>query len=76
MPYSSHAELPDSVRNVLPAHGQEIYQQAFNHAWDQYKSAQARRGNESREEVAHKVAWAAVKNQYHKGDDGKWHKNS
>ncbi|EMT4726480.1 ChaB family protein, partial [Enterobacter hormaechei] len=24
--------------------------------------------------TAHKVAWAAVKNDYEKGDDDKWHK--
>ena len=32
-----------------------------------------RRGDESREEVAHKVAWAAVKKKYSKGGDGDWH---
>ncbi len=32
-----------------------------------------RRGDDSREEVAHKVAWAAVKKEYEKGDDDKWH---
>ncbi|MCU5774864.1 putative cation transport regulator ChaB [Erwiniaceae bacterium BAC15a-03b] len=74
MPYQSKSELPESVKNVLPAHAQEIYKEAFNSAWDQYKDKQERRGDESREEVAHKVAWAAVKHQYHKGDDDKWHK--
>ncbi|PIJ49970.1 cation transport regulator [Erwinia sp. OLTSP20] len=76
MPYSSRAELPDSVRKVLPEHAQAIYQQAFNHAWQQYKSPEARRGEASREEVAHKVAWSAVRTQYHKGDDEKWHKKA
>jgi len=74
MPYSSRASLPDSVKNVLPAHAQDIYQEAFNSAWDEYKEKKDRRGDDSREEVAHKVAWAAVKNQYEKGDDDKWHK--
>ncbi|MBD9642692.1 MULTISPECIES: putative cation transport regulator ChaB [Pantoea] len=73
MPYSSNKELPDSVRHVLPAHAQTIYQKAFNSAWDQYKDPDDRRGDESREEVAHKVAWAAVKHEYSKGDDDKWH---
>mgnify|MGYP000844825235 CR=1 FL=1 len=73
MPYSSNRELPDSVRHVLPAHAQTIYQKAFNSAWDQYKDKDERRGDESREEVAHKVAWAAVKKEYAKGDDDKWH---
>ncbi|MFU9138674.1 putative cation transport regulator ChaB [Erwinia tasmaniensis] len=74
MPYKTRSSLPDSVKNVLPAHAQDIYQAAFNSAWEEYKDQEERRGNESQEEVAHKVAWAAVKHQYHKGDDDKWHK--
>lgn len=74
MPYRSRESLPDNVKNVLPAHAQDIYQEAFNSAWDEYKEKKDRRGDESREEVAHKVAWAAVKNQYEKGEDDKWHK--
>ena len=73
MPYPSREDLPDNVRQVLPAHAQDIYQQAFNSAWDQYKDKQDRRGDESQEEVAHKVAWSAVKEKYAKGDDDKWH---
>lgn len=74
MPYSSISELPDSVRDNMPKHAQETYKEAFNSAWDQYKDAYERRSNESREEVSHKVAWSAVKNNYEKGDDGDWHK--
>lgn len=71
MPYSSTNELPDSVQSVLPAHAQDIYKEAFNSAYDEYKDPEERRGDESREEVAHKVAWAAVKKQYEKGVDEK-----
>lgn len=74
MPYDSRQALPDSVKHVLPAHAQDIYKEAFNSAWEQYKDSDDRRGDDSREEVAHKVAWAAVKHLYHKGDDDKWHK--
>lgn len=74
MPYNNRSALPDSVRHVLPAHAQDIYLEAFNSAWDQYKESEDRRGDDSREKVAHKVAWAAVKHQYQKGDDDKWHK--
>lgn len=73
MPYQSHKDLPDNVRQVLPAHAQDIYQQTFNSAWNQYKDQQDRRGDESQEEVAHKVAWSAVKAKYAKGEDDKWH---
>lgn len=73
MPYNDTSELPDSVRNVLPQHAQDIYKEAFNSAYDQYKDPDDRQGDAGREETAHKVAWAAVKNKYEKGDDGNWH---
>jgi cation transport regulator len=73
MPYSSTSDLPDNVRNVLPAHAQEIYMEAFNSAWDQYNRPEERRGDSSREETAHRVAWAAVKNKYEKDEEtGRW----
>ncbi len=73
MPYHTNSALPDSVSHVLPKHAQDIYREAFNHAWDHYADKSARRGDESREEAAHKVAWAAVTRGYQKGDDGRWH---
>lgn len=76
MSYHSKKDLPDSVRHVLPEHAQEIYKEAFNSAWDQYKHSEDRRGDASREETAHKVAWAAVKHDYQKGDDDRWHRKS
>lgn len=68
MPYNKTQDLPDSVRNVLPDHAQEIYRAAYNNAWDEFARPGDRRGNESREEAAHKVAWAAVKSKYTKDD--------
>ncbi|WP_149194383.1 putative cation transport regulator ChaB [Luteimonas suaedae] len=73
MPYQSIAELPDNVRDNVPKHAQEIYKEAFNSAWEQYDKPDERRGDASREETAHKVAWSAVKDKYEKGDDGNWH---
>ena len=69
MPYQKLNELPDSVKDNLPQHGQEIYKDAFNSAWDQYKDAEDRKGGRSREETAHSVAWSAVKNEYEKKGD-------
>lgn len=65
MPYDKREDLPDSVQGALSdvPHAQDIYLAAFNSALEQY-------GEESR---AHAVAWAAVKSDYEKGDDGKWH---
>jgi cation transport regulator len=67
MPYKKKADLPDSVRDHLPDHAQAIYKEAFNSAWDEYQHDESR---------AHRVAWAAVKDKYHKGDDGDWHEGA
>jgi cation transport regulator len=73
MPYGELDELPKSVRDNLPKHAQEIYMKAFNNAWDEYADPEERRGDASREETAHKVAWAAVKKVYEKDEEsGRW----
>ena len=66
MPYKDVDELPESVRNSLPRHAQDIYLAAYNNATEQYADPQKRRGGASLEEVVHKVAWAAVKQEYRK----------
>ncbi len=71
MPYDTRSDLPDSVKDNLPKHAQEIYKEAYNSAWDQYKDLEDRRDDASREEVSHRVAWAAVKEKYEK-QNGKW----
>jgi cation transport regulator len=77
MPYNKISELPDSVRDNLPKHAQEIYKEAFNSAWEQYKDPEDRRGDASREETAHRVAWAAVKQVYEKDEhSGRWRKKA
>ncbi|HYA82226.1 MAG TPA: ChaB family protein [Candidatus Bathyarchaeia archaeon] len=57
--------------NSLPGHGQEIYKEAHASALKQYQNPQKRRGGkkQSADEVAHKVAWAAVKKKYEKQGD-------
>jgi cation transport regulator len=72
MPYDSKNDLPEDVQDALPEHGQEIYREAFNSAWEQYDDPKDREGDESREATAHQVAWSAVKNEYEKDDDGEW----
>lgn len=64
MPYKSLSDLPDSVRETLPHHAQEIYRAAFNNAWKEYENPSTRVSQVSREETAHRVAWAAVKKKY------------
>lgn len=62
MPYDI-ADLPASVRAHLPEHALEIYLAAFNNAWQRHA------GEPRREEIAHRIAWAAVKRVYEKIGD-------
>jgi len=59
----------------LPKHAQEIYKEAHANALQQYQKPEKRRGGKRQSvEVAHKVAWAAVKKKYKK-DGTKWVKD-
>jgi cation transport regulator len=60
MPYATNADLPPPVRRSLPAHAQDIYREAFNHAFS------AHAGDPRQEEASHRIAWAAVKRSYSK----------
>jgi cation transport regulator len=64
MPYRTNADLPASVGSHLPTHAQDIYREAFNHAYA------AHAGESRQEEAAHRIAWAAVKRAYVKTDEG------
>lgn len=65
MPYLTNENLPPSVRMHLPAHAQDIFRETFNSAWQSYGASQPSR----REEIAFRVAWAAVKRRYRKAGD-------
>lgn len=71
MPYKKLSELPDSVKNNIPKHAQEIYKEAYNSAWKEYADPKNREDSSTREETSHKVAWSAVKKSYKKEGD-KW----
>jgi cation transport regulator len=60
MPYGGNDELPPSVRDHLPAHAQDIFREAFNHAWDSHGGDEV---------IAFRIAWAAVKRGYRKRGD-------
>jgi cation transport regulator len=64
MPYRANTDLPPTLKEHLPDHAQDIYREAFNHAWDEHA------GEGRQEEAAHRIAWAAVKRSFVKvGDD-------
>lgn len=62
MPYESNNDLPRNITEHLPEHAQSIFRKAFNSAHEQYKN----------EEIAFCVAWAAVKKEYEKNQEGAW----
>lgn len=62
MPYASNDDLPASVRSHLPEEAQDIYRAAFNNAWVKYAA-------QGREDIAHRIAWSAVKRRYRKEGD-------
>ena len=64
MPYRKNSELPPAIRKYLPHHAQDIYRAAFNDAYDHYGA--------TREAIAHRIAWAAVKRKYVKRAAGIW----
>jgi cation transport regulator len=63
MPYEMNADLPPSVRSHLPEHAQDIFREAFNHAYA------AHAHDPRQEEAAFRIAWAAVKREYEKVGD-------
>jgi cation transport regulator len=66
MPYATTRDLPPAARR-LPPHAQETFLSAFNNAWQSY----ADRSLHEQEEIAFRIAWAAVKKRYRK-QGGVW----
>lgn len=62
MPYKTNEDLPKSITDHLPYDAQTLYRKVFNSAYEQYDT----------EVQAFKVAWAAVKKEYEKSEDGMW----
>jgi cation transport regulator len=46
-------------------HAREIFQAAFNNAWETYTASPPH----EREEICHRIAWSAVKKKYRKSGD-------
>jgi cation transport regulator len=70
MPYQEMSDLPKGVRHNLPHHALKIYLKAHNNAWEQYSAE----NDSQREEISHRVAWAAVKKVYEQDGRGNWHR--
>ena len=62
MPYERKADLPDAIKK-LPSEAQDIWQKAFNAAYEQYN------GDEAKSAA---TAWSAVKHKFEQNEDGNW----
>jgi cation transport regulator len=63
LPYAANEDLPANLRRKLPPDAQDIFREAFNHAWESH------RGDPDLEGTAHRIAWAAVKRRYRKSGE-------
>lgn len=72
MPYKDNSALPPRIVNHLPNHAKTIYREAFNNAWKEYENPEKRKAGGTQEEIAHRVAWAAVKRKYEKNEEDNW----
>ena len=71
--YKTKQDLPDTLKDMLPERAQEIYLQAYKHAWELYSDDAS--SMLSQESVAHRQAWAAVGREYEQDEDtGKWYR--
>jgi cation transport regulator len=71
--YKSTDDLPANLRQILPPHAQHIYMKTHNRAIEEYENPKSRKYGGSLEEVAHRVAWNAVKTKYYKNKNtGYW----
>lgn len=64
MQYKYNKDLPEFVQNHLPESAQDIFREAYNNAFEEYRGPKQHRIHESREDTAYKAAWAAVKEKY------------
>lgn len=62
------ANLPDKLKEELPPQALEIYRDAYKRTLEEYKQW----STEERQSTAHRIAYAAVREDYEQGEDGKW----
>jgi cation transport regulator len=66
MSYQTTRDLPEHLREHLPEFAQKIYLIAYNNACVDYADPAKYKDFSSLEEVAHHIAWAAVKKEIEK----------
>ncbi len=72
MRYESKQDLPQTLQDTLPEEAKDIYVEAYQKAWEEYKEWEG--GELGQQSVAHQKAMAAVKREYTKMEEtGKWY---
>lgn len=66
MSYETTRDLPGHLREHLPESVQEIYRITYNSVCQEYADPAKYQDFSSPEEVAHHIAWAAVKKEIEK----------
>lgn len=64
MTMNNRSDLPKDVQNSLPEAGQQLYLNAYNEAYKSYEQEKVENKDADREEMAHRQAWAAVREVY------------
>ena len=72
MSYEDLPDLPGDLRHELPRRGQEIYQAAYNRAYETSMASGEDHDSQSTAETAHKAALLAVEMEYQKDEQGRW----
>jgi cation transport regulator len=72
-PYETIANLPDTIKDILPEEAQRIYLETYQRSWETYEEGQG--GEMGQEAVAHRDGWNAVKRDYVKDEkSAQWYK--
>jgi cation transport regulator len=68
MPYSKTSDLPNNVKDPLPASAQGMWMRMFNRAFHSCTKS----GGKDCENISRIAAWIKVGKSYKKGADGRW----
>ena len=70
MPYNNIKDLPENVKNPLPAEAQRLWLRVFNDIY--YDCRNRDKSKEDCEDVSRIGAWSAVKKKFKKNKENKW----
>ena len=72
MTFRHRRELPEALQQMLPLDAQEMYLETYNKVWRDYRAGKVAYYAGSRQEVAHRKAWAKVRQNFYRATSGDW----